>query len=121
MHAGAAFTGELRELEQPAAIIHERLTNIQSLPDSFGNLSSLQGLDLGCCAHIDTVPDSFGNLSSLEELTLQACTRLQNVPDSFGGLSNQQLPGSFCSRVLNRLLLLRVPHADEDFNRRAPL
>eukprot|EP00253_Pinus_taeda_P007731 PITA_07731 len=63
---------------------------LESLPDSFGNLSSLQHIDLSCCGALERLPDSFGNLSSLQHIHLSECPALERLPDSFGNLSSLQ-------------------------------
>ena len=43
-----------------------------SLPESFGNLSSLKIFEVSC-TKLTELPESFGNLKSLNELTIQCC------------------------------------------------
>ena len=79
-------------------------SQLQSLPESFGNLSALTTLDLDN-NHLQSLPESFGNLSALTELYL-IHNQLQSLPKSFGNLSTltslclydnqlQSLPESF--------------------------
>ncbi|MBD3352480.1 MAG: TIR domain-containing protein [Candidatus Lokiarchaeota archaeon] len=60
---------------------------IESLPDSIGNLTNLKLLDL-CNSTLRELPDSIGNLRQLKTLYLCVCRRLRALPESIGNLSN---------------------------------
>jgi len=57
-----------------------------AIPESFGNLSSLESLDLPGNRLIN-LPESFGNLSNLSSLKMRN-NQLDSLPYSFGNLSN---------------------------------
>jgi hypothetical protein len=63
-----------------------RENQLQSLPDSIGNLENLTELDL-CDNQLQSLPDSIGNLENLTELDLRE-NQLQSLPDSIGNLNN---------------------------------
>nr|ADW94528.1 putative truncated TIR-NBS-LRR protein [Pinus monticola] len=80
-----------------------RLTNLSSLPDSFGNLSRLEHINLYCCSQLERLPDSFGNLSRLEHIKLSRCSQLERLPDSFGNLSRLEYIDMSSCWALKRL------------------
>lgn len=55
-------------------------------PESFGNLTNLQHLNLQGCSGLEKLPNSFGSLSNLEHINLSSCTSLKMLPKSFGNL-----------------------------------
>lgn len=57
---------------------------MQSLPDSVGELSRLQVINLSGCAALESLPESIGNLDSLTELDLCGCTALSHLPETLG-------------------------------------
>ena len=57
---------------------------LNELPYNFGNLVSLQELDLSSC-ELKHLPESFGNLKSLRYLDLYN-NKLADLPDTFGSL-----------------------------------
>ncbi len=57
---------------------------LESLPDSFGNLKIGRGLDLSS-NQLESLPDSFGNLKIGRGLYLSN-NQLESLPDSFGDL-----------------------------------
>ncbi len=59
---------------------------LETLPDAFGNLKSLEELD-GCNNELRRLPDSFGSLASLKKVDLRN-NKLEGLPDSIGGLNN---------------------------------
>ena len=59
-----------------------------TIPDSIGDLSSLQVLDLST-TQVSSLPNTIGNLSSLQRLDLSA-TQINSLPESIGCLSNLQ-------------------------------
>jgi len=59
---------------------------LETLPDAFGNLKSLEELD-GCNNELRELPDSFGSLASLKKIDLRN-NKLEGLPDSIGGLNN---------------------------------
>ncbi len=67
------------------AIINQGLS---SLPESFGQLTNLEHLNLWG-NQLTSLPESFGRLTSLKELDL-ALNRLNSLPESFGQLHRLQ-------------------------------
>ena len=61
---------------------------IMNLPESIGNLSNLQHLDLSN-TQISSLPESIGNLSNLQYLDLDG-TLISSLPESIGNLSSLQ-------------------------------
>ncbi|XP_057814545.2 disease resistance protein RUN1 [Cryptomeria japonica] len=96
--------------------------NLATLPDSFGNLTALEGLSLKYCTKLQSLPESFcelkclrflrieegiltelperfGNLSALEELHFSCC-HLVNLPASFGKLESLRILGLYwCTTI----------------------
>ena len=56
-----------------------------ALPASFGQLQSLQMLDMGECTGVARLPDSFGQLASLEVLRMHGCMGFTALPKSVSG------------------------------------
>ena len=74
----------LKTLDVSGAVLkRSRLTTI---PESIGNLSCLQRLDLSS-TQITTLPESIGNLSNLQSLYL-SYTKISTLPESIGNLSS---------------------------------
>ncbi|KAA3467768.1 receptor-like protein 12 [Gossypium australe] len=85
---------------------------LQELPDSIGNLRSLEILDLGRSHLKGPIPASFGNLTQLEYLDLSYNNFSGPIPCSFLDLSENNLVGSLPSKVsgLSQLGILRLHH-----------
>ncbi|KAG0608200.1 hypothetical protein M758_8G086800 [Ceratodon purpureus] len=65
-------------------------TSITTLPDSIGQLSRLQKLDLFACKNLQKLPSMIGQLTWLKYLHLQVCESLESLPDSITALSRMQ-------------------------------
>ncbi|KAG0564220.1 hypothetical protein KC19_8G093100 [Ceratodon purpureus] len=65
-------------------------TSITTLPDSIGQLSQLQVMDLFGCKNLQKLPSTIGQLSQLELLHLQDCESLESLPDSITALPRLQ-------------------------------
>ncbi|KAG0564195.1 hypothetical protein KC19_8G091100 [Ceratodon purpureus] len=65
-------------------------TSITTLPDSIGQLSLLQVLNLFACKNLQKLPSTIGQLTQLQSLQLQACERLESLPDSITALPRMQ-------------------------------
>eukprot|EP00253_Pinus_taeda_P021417 PITA_21417 len=91
--------GKLKHLEK----VFLNCYLLQTLPESIGNLSGLQSLDLRSCSSLQTLPDSVGNLSGLQSLDLRSCSSLQTLPDSVGNLSGLQSLDLSCCYNLQTL------------------
>ncbi|CAK0805172.1 unnamed protein product, partial [Prorocentrum cordatum] len=59
-------------------------------PESLGQFSALQPLDLSECAALQALPEDLGQLSALQKLYLSYCWALQALPESLGQLSALQ-------------------------------
>jgi Leucine-rich repeat (LRR) protein len=59
------------------------------LPDFFGNICSLQFLNLSKCSKLGLLPQSFGQLAYLKGLNLSSCCDLK-LPESFEYLTSLQ-------------------------------
>eukprot|EP00253_Pinus_taeda_P007589 PITA_07589 len=59
---------------------------MKSLPDSLGNFTNLQHIDLSSCKDLQMLPPSFGNLTKLQHVKLTWCVKLRVLPDSFRNL-----------------------------------
>ena len=76
-------------------------TPLSALPDTFGQLGSLNNLTLHS-AQICALPHTFGHLSALQSLRLEDCPPLASLPSIFGGLV-----------LLDYLKLRALPHITE--------
>ncbi|KAG0562345.1 hypothetical protein KC19_9G139100 [Ceratodon purpureus] len=63
---------------------------IEALPESFGELSNLEVLNLRGCRELQLLPESFGSLRMLRDLDLDG-TGITSLPASFGKLSNLEV------------------------------
>jgi len=80
-------------------IIELKLYNrwLKNLPESIGNLSSLQLLDLGMNL-LSKLPETMGDLSTLEELYLDG-NKLKTLPSSIGDISSLQTLNLFGNQL----------------------
>ncbi|KAG0564039.1 hypothetical protein KC19_8G078200 [Ceratodon purpureus] len=67
-----------------------RCTSIITLPESIGQLSRLQLLDLDGCRNLQKLPSTIGQLTQLKKLRLQECESLESLPDSIPTLPRLQ-------------------------------
>lgn len=63
------------------------LKGLKYIPESIGNLSHLENLNVDCF-HLKILPDSILNLNSLRILSLMECANLQTIPEEIGLLIN---------------------------------
>ncbi|KAL2632404.1 hypothetical protein R1flu_017090 [Riccia fluitans] len=82
-----ALSGMIGQLSHLQSLSLSHLTNLNVIPESLGNLYSLQELEVENCP-IESLPESLGQLSSLRRLKVSWCTNLKTLPDSIGDLSS---------------------------------
>lgn len=68
--------------------LSSQICPLKSLPDSFGNLTNLEHIQLSQCSALERLPESFGNLINLQHIQLSQCSALVSLPQSIGNLSN---------------------------------
>eukprot|EP00253_Pinus_taeda_P020269 PITA_20269 len=68
--------------------LSSQICPLKSLPDSFGNLTNLEHIQLSQCSALERLPESFGNLINLQHIQLSQCSALVSLPESIGNLSN---------------------------------
>ena len=91
-------------------------TNVCELPESIGNLSDLQILDLRL-TQIKVLPESIGRLSGLQRLDL-SWTKLRELPEKIGYLPNLKclvLEGLSLSELPESLLQLNLEYKNTPF------
>eukprot|EP01018_Ginkgo_biloba_P021960 Gb_23826 [translate_table: standard] len=64
--------------------------SLQTLPDEFCDLQSLQHLELLDCRALVLLPLRFGDLTNLQHVNLNGCRKLEMLPDSFNRLTRLQ-------------------------------
>ncbi|NVM28859.1 MAG: leucine-rich repeat domain-containing protein [Candidatus Helarchaeota archaeon] len=91
------------KVEKSGEVIELNLSfkNIEKLPESFGDLKSLQKLYLNK-NELTSLPNSIGNLKSLQFIALEE-NKLNSLPDSIGNL------GSLKELRLNRNRITELP------------
>ncbi|KAL2623402.1 hypothetical protein R1flu_003607 [Riccia fluitans] len=82
-----ALSGMIGQLSHLQSLSLSHLTNLNVIPESLGNLYSLQELKVKDCP-IDSLPESLGQLSSLRRLKVSFCRNLKTLPDLIGDLSS---------------------------------
>ena len=76
------------------------------LSEGFGDLASLEDLDMSCCTNVRSLPESFCRLNNLKKLDLSGKYRqdmkLESLPEWFGELhSLQELNLYMCTSLLS--------------------
>ncbi|KAL2622466.1 hypothetical protein R1flu_002671 [Riccia fluitans] len=82
-----ALSGMIGQLSHLQSLSLSHLTNLNVIPESLGNLYSLQELEVENCP-IQSLPETLGQLSSLRRLEVSFCRNLKTLPDSIGDLSS---------------------------------
>ena len=66
--------------------------SIRALPERFGDLTSLEDLDMTACTSVVSLPESFCRLGSLKKLGLSGYygqpMKLESLPERFGDLTS---------------------------------
>lgn len=76
--------------------------NLESIPESLGNLKSLRRLDIRWCSRLKSIPESVGNLKNLVELNISGCYDLESLPKGLGGLESlERLELNQCDELMN--------------------
>ena len=87
------------------------IQNINQLPESLGDLSSLEWLEIRICKGLRHLPKSFSKLTALDDLRI-ASPSLKALPDSLGNLKQlTNLELSECYR------LREIPHSISGLHR----
>ncbi|KAJ6951314.1 disease resistance protein RUN1-like [Populus alba x Populus x berolinensis] len=74
--------------------------SLKTLPESIGNVKSLETLNISGCSSLVEVHQSIGNLRSLVFLNLEGCWSLKTLPESIGKVKSlQTLNISGCSQL----------------------
>ncbi|GLJ35499.1 hypothetical protein SUGI_0713810 [Cryptomeria japonica] len=74
--------------------------NVQSLPEEFCRLQSLEHLELKSCKMLSSLPSCFGHLTNLRHLNLSSSIQLIMLPESFKQLSHlQHLDLCWCEKL----------------------
>ena len=106
------------EASEEGRLVKVRIRNrkLTSLPESVGECTGLQTLDLGGCSGLVSLPERLGELKTLQTLDLYGCSGLVSLPERLGectGLERLNLDG--CSGLvslpdLSGLAQLKVEH-----------
>ena len=75
---------------------------LTSLPESVGECTSLQTLNLGECTGLVSLPERLGELQTLQTLSLEGCTGLVSLPERLGELKTlQTLDLDYCTGLVS--------------------
>ncbi|GLJ34155.1 hypothetical protein SUGI_0686640 [Cryptomeria japonica] len=78
-------------------------SNLQSLPDRFGELKNLRHIDLRFCAELKILPISFKNLIHLEFLDLYDCNKLKLRSDMLENIKKLEILDLGCCKKVEEL------------------
>jgi len=82
---------------------------LKMLPNSFGNLTNLQHINMSTCWSLERLPDSFGNLIKLKFLNLYECFQLTISSELLGNIITLQYINLIsCAKI--EVLPLQVAH-----------
>jgi Leucine-rich repeat (LRR) protein len=74
---------------------------MSTLPKLIGGLKSLVHFNMSYCISITVLLESLGGLENLEHLDLSYCFRITVLPESLGGLKSlEHLDISYCSKII---------------------
>ncbi|XP_057517087.1 putative disease resistance protein RGA3 [Amaranthus tricolor] len=92
--------GSLTTLE---GLCLQSISKVKALPDWLGDLTRLQRLTIKSLPLLTTLPETLGQLSSLKQLEVQCCPKLKQLPNSFANLmSLEQLDIRECPKLVKR-------------------
>ncbi|CAO2818331.1 unnamed protein product [Amaranthus hypochondriacus] len=92
--------GSLTKLE---GLCLQSVSKVKALPDWLGDLTRLQQLTIKSLPLLTTLPETLGQLSSLKQLEFQCCPKLKQLPNSFANLmSLEQLDIRECPKLVKR-------------------
>ncbi|XP_031386965.1 probable disease resistance protein At5g66900 isoform X1 [Punica granatum] len=63
-------------------------SELERLPTSLCNITSLRKISITSCHNLSLLPDQIGNLFNLQVLRLSSCMNLSGLPESIGRLQN---------------------------------
>ncbi|XP_048495858.1 putative disease resistance protein RGA4 [Beta vulgaris subsp. vulgaris] len=88
----------------------KNMSRLESIPEGFDCLSTLQNLSLCWLHNLNDIPESIRLLTQLRELVIQYCPMLTALPEGLGLLSTlQQLEIRHCPRMTN--FIARFPES----------
>ncbi|CAM6109739.1 unnamed protein product [Calypogeia fissa] len=85
-----------------SALALESSLELRGLPTNFGQLSSLQMLSI-CAPQLETLPDSLGQLPMLKILEINSCNHLAKIPETLGDLVALEQLGLVSCNALSAL------------------
>ena len=104
------------EEQFPRKVEIKRNEKLTSLPESVGECTGLQTLDLSSCSRLVSLPERLGELKALQTLNLGSCSGLVSLPERLGECTGlQTLDLGACSGLvslpdLSRLAQLKVEY-----------
>eukprot|EP01018_Ginkgo_biloba_P020867 Gb_01236 [translate_table: standard] len=107
LHTFDIQTSKLVEFSEdfvlPASVVELNLSRCKRLPKKFGHLTDLTCLELDGCTELDTLPQEFGELRPLKHLSMRQCRKLTALPKEFGLLTSLQVLNLDGCRLLKTL------------------
>ena len=94
----------LEASEEEGRLVKVRIRNrkLTSLPESVGECTALQRLDLGGCSGLVSLPERLGECTGLQTLWLHGCSGLVSLPERLGECTGlQELNLGACSGLVS--------------------